>query len=82
MSYVFVIRKKAMNKAEIFDDNLQELALFAEVPKKPVQHFWERLNIGCTLASLILPMRLGQKNLLGVNSAVCGMRSGKSFGNY
>ena len=37
MSYVCVIRNKKMNKAEIFDDKLQELAQFARVISHPAR---------------------------------------------
>lgn len=37
MSYVCVIRNNIMNKAEKFDDNLQELAQFARVISHPAR---------------------------------------------
>jgi len=37
MSYVYVIRYKQMNKAEKFDDSLQELARFAKVLSHPAR---------------------------------------------
>jgi DNA-binding transcriptional ArsR family regulator len=37
MSYVYVIRCKCMNKAEKFEDSLQELARFARVLSHPAR---------------------------------------------
>lgn len=37
MSYVYVIRYRFMNKAEKFDDSLQELARFAKVLSHPAR---------------------------------------------